>query len=366
MLTENDLRELLDFSPSTPMLSLYLNTEPSEGNADAYKLRMRSMLKEVILPEDVAAVERYFNHEYNWAGRAVAIFSCAAKNFFRAYPLALPVRDRISVTDRPGVQPLANLMDNYGGYGVVLLDKQGARLFSFHLGELREQEGVLGETVKHTKRGGASSVHGQRGGAAGQTGHMDELIDRNMKDIVDFAVHFFEAQHSRRILLGGTEENLSLFRGLLPKAWQSLVMGEFAMSMTASHTDVLHRAMQVGLQAERHREARLIEEIIDLTAKGGNAVTGLEGTLAAVSQDRVQTLFVAEGFHSAGYHCLGCDALSLQRGLQCNLCGAKLEKVIDVVDRAISRAMRSGAIVEVVQTTPPVEKIGLICARLRY
>lgn len=357
MFTETDLRELLDFSPSTPMLSLYLNTEPSQGNADAYKLRLRGMLKDTNLPQDAAAVEHFFTHEYNWAGRAVAVFSCAEKNFFRAYPLALPVHDHVSLADRPSVKPLANLFDNYGGYGVVLVDKQGGRLFSFHLGELQEQEGVLGELVKHTKRGGT---------AGNTTAHMEEVIDRNMKDVVDFAVHFFETHHIRRILLGGTDDNIALFRALLPKAWQSLVMGTFPMSMTASHTEVLHRALEIGLQAEHRREERLVEELVDLAAKGGSAITGLEGTLIAASQDRVQTLVVAEGFRSTGYHCRGCDALSLQPEKSCKLCGEKVEKVSDVVDRAISRVMRSGAAVEVVQVTPTMEQIGLIGARLRY
>ena len=44
------------------------------------------------------------------------------------------------------------MFDVYGGYGVILVDRQGARVFHFHLGELVEQEGVLGTLVKHTKR----------------------------------------------------------------------------------------------------------------------------------------------------------------------------------------------------------------------
>jgi hypothetical protein len=44
MLTENDLRELVDFNPTAPVLSLYLNSDPTEGNTDAHKLRARSMI----------------------------------------------------------------------------------------------------------------------------------------------------------------------------------------------------------------------------------------------------------------------------------------------------------------------------------
>src|SRR5512146_1142815 len=132
MLSENDLRELLDFNSESPVLSVYMSTEPSEGNADTHIRRLRSMLKEINLTQDVQAMERYIANEYNWAGRGFAGFSCSPKNFFRAYPLAVPVRNLIHISDRPSVKPLASLLDNFGGYGVVLVDKQGARLFFFH------------------------------------------------------------------------------------------------------------------------------------------------------------------------------------------------------------------------------------------
>ena len=214
MLSENDLRELLDFTTTNPLLSIYLNTDPSEGNADTHKLRLRSMLKDINLTKDVAAIERYFDHEYNWSGRGAAIFSCSQSDFFRAYPLAVPVRNLIHISDRPSVKPLAALLDNYGGYGVVLVDKQGARLFFFHMGELREQEGVLGEAVKRTKHGGGASMPGRRGsGIASHT--VDEVIDRLFRDVVHRATPAAEeAFHETHASLGrrGRPHHLTRFR----------------------------------------------------------------------------------------------------------------------------------------------------------
>src|SRR5512135_3255131 len=136
MLTETNLQELLGYQTEHQVLSVYLNTDPTQGNADVYKLNLRSMLKDINLPSDVVAIENYFSREFDWSGRSTALFSCAPDNFFRAYSLAIPVRNQVIVSDRPHVKPLASLLDYYGGYGVVLVDKQGARLFSFHLGEL--------------------------------------------------------------------------------------------------------------------------------------------------------------------------------------------------------------------------------------
>jgi len=366
MFTEKDLRELLDYTAPFPILSVYLNTEPSQGNADAYRLRLRNLLKKAKLPQDVKAVERYFNQEYNWSGRSVAVFSCAPAGFFRAYPLAVPTFDLVTIGDRPRVKLLADLLDHYGGYGVVLIDKQGARLFFFHLGELQEQEGILGEAVKHTKRGGASSFPGRRGGTAGMTRKEDQTIDRNMKEAADFAVHFFENNHVRRVLIGGTDDNISVFRNALPKAWQSLILGSFPISMTASHADVLARAMQVGQESERQRSSHLVENMVTMAAKGGNAVTGLRNTLAAINQSRVQTLVIRAGLHAKGFYCPNCDLMMLDAGSTCGSCGGKMEVAEDVVELAVNSTIRRGGVVEVVRADPGLDKAGGIGALLRY
>ena len=60
MLSENDLRELLNFNADEPVLSVYLNTDPSEGNADTHIRRLRSMLKEINLTQYVQAIDHFF------------------------------------------------------------------------------------------------------------------------------------------------------------------------------------------------------------------------------------------------------------------------------------------------------------------
>lgn len=249
---------------------------------------------------------------------------------------------------------------------VETIDRQGARLFSFHLGELREQEGVVGEAVKHTKRGGASAVPGRRGGVAGLTNYEDEVVERNMKDSVDFAVSFFEEKHIRRVLVGGTDDNVSLFLTLLPKTWQSLVVGSFPMSMTASQAEVLARAMQVGLEAEQHRETRLVESVVTVAAKGGGGAVGLADTLEAVHDGRVQTLLVSEGFREAGYRCKGCGYLSTQFTETCPVCGGQFEHISDAVELAVAAVLKHGGEVEVMHDSPALVKAGRVGAVLRY
>ena len=366
MITEANLQELLGFKSQHPVLSLYLNTDPSQGSADVYKLNLRNMLKDINLHEDVAAIERYFSGEFDWTGRSVAVFSCAPDGFFRAYPLALVVSNRVRVGDQPHVKPLANLLDAYGGYGVVLVDKQGARLFSFHLGELREQEGIMGEEVRHTKRGGASSFPGRRGGVAGRTNFEDEVTERNLRDVASFAAHFFSENNVRRVVIAGTDDNVAQFRNLLPKSWQSLVVGSFHMNMTASADEILSRTMELGNQAEIVQEEQLLKKVVTGAAKNKGGVLGLDGTLGAVREGRIQVLVLQNGYRAPGYRCKGCGYLTAQKQDSCPFCSGNFVNIPDAVEMAVHEVMRTGGDVDVLQHEHHVKGFENIGALLRY
>ena len=366
MITDNDLHELLEYQAPSPVLSLYLNLEPVEGGVESHRKRLRSMLKEIDMPEDVIVVERYFEYEFDWSGKSVVVFSCQADDFFRGYSLALPVRRRVRLGNRPYVKPLADLLDSYGGYGVALVDKQAARLFYFHLGELREEEGVHGEAVRHTKRGGGSQAQGRRGGTAGQTNYVEEVADRNIKEAAEAAARFFTEKSVRRVIIGGTDDTVKPFQNQLPKAWQSLVIGTFPISMTASKDEVLERAIQIVMDAEARRDAKLVDAVITGAAKGRGAVVQLEATLRAVHDGRVQTLLIKEAFREKGYRCTGCGNVTSIEIAKCPYCGGQFDQIPDVVEQAVRKVMASGGEVEVLHDDLGLGSYEHIGAILRY
>jgi peptide chain release factor subunit 1 len=368
MFTEQDLRELISYQPSHPVLSVYLNVDPSAGSADAYKLRLRQMLKDFdeIAAEDAENIERFVEHEYDWSGRGLAIFSCAPEDFFRSFSLSLPVRNRTRRLNRPYVKPLADLLTNYGNYGVALVDKQGARLFHFHLGKLQEQQGKMGEAVRHTKRGGGSQALGRRGGTAGQTRYAEEIAERNFKESARFAADFFSENRVRRVLVGGTEANVARFIDLLPKTWQSLVMGTFPIDMTAGHAQVQEKAMAVTQKAEKKVEERLVNAVITAAAKGREGVIRLDDTLGAVHAGQVQTLIISEGHRASGFRCKGCGYLTSQALDICPFCDSAIEKIEDAIEMAVRKVLSDGGEVEVIHDSPELEKAGGIGALLRY
>lgn len=366
MFSDVDLKDLVSFISPAPVLSLYMHTDPSERNAETFKLRLRNILKDIDLNSDVEEVERFFNHEYDWTGRGVAVFSCEPQQFWRVFTLALSVPDRVLVSNRPSVKPLTDLVETYGHYGIVLVDQQRARFFLFHLGSLIEGPVVTGEEVKHTKIGGASSVAGMRGGMAGQTKYSAEMISRNMKEATEKATVYFHENRVKRILLGGTPDNLSQFRNFLPKAMQSLVQDTFSAAITINLLELQQKILLMCRELEQQKEARLLEDFLTSAAKGRNAVTGMKETLSMVNAGRVRKLIVLTGFQVSGRHCKQCGLLTTQSFVRCPNCNVRLELVADVVDYAVHEVLRKGGEVETIASSPELEKAGSIGALLRY
>jgi peptide chain release factor subunit 1 len=260
---------------------------------------------------------------------------------------------------------LVRLLDVFSGWSVVLVDKQGARLFSFDLGMLGEMTGVTGEEVKQAKRGGGNAMHGRMGGSD-ISGKVENIIEQNIRDVIEYAANFFSKNHIRRIMIGGTDDNVARFRDALPKSWQSLVVGDFPMSMNAGDTEVLEKAKAEALAAEKKINQSLVDQAITLAAKGSNGVTGLIDTLNAIHEGRVKTLLVARDFEQEGYRCEGCGYLTVQELDSCPFCSSQFERINSAVEMAVREALQKNADVKVVLENEQLEKAGQIAAVLRY
>ncbi|MEN8098375.1 MAG: hypothetical protein ABFQ89_04815, partial [Chloroflexota bacterium] len=212
MITESRLQKLAGFEPTgSPVVSLYLNVDPKQRTSGAYKLRLRGLLKgidEDAIRSDTEAITSYFDHEYDWSGRSVVLFSSQESNFWETYPLAVPLpKSHIVVAERPFIRPLVRLFDQYGSYAVALVDQLGARLFDFHMGQLAETSGTMGEEVRRLKKGGGSSRGGaSRSGGRGGSQREKEVAAQNLRDAADLTTEFFEQRNIKHLLIAGTEQ----------------------------------------------------------------------------------------------------------------------------------------------------------------
>jgi len=362
MILEKDLVELAAFrAPSAPILSLYLNVDPHRRTTEKYKLALRNQLDsvaELADPADLARVERYFDLEYNWQGRGVACFSCQAADFWRAYPLWVPVEDAVFVGEHPYVKPLNDVMGTYARHGVALISREGARFFIFEQGEVEEIGSLLGEDVKRHKQGGWASSRYQR--------HEDAAAYRNLKEAAEATVNFCREHDCQRLILAGTEKTVAQFQPLLPKALQEQIVGSLAIDMTATPAEVAERSLELAQQVAQQRRAALVEQVITATAKGSWGALGLADTLRLLEEGRVHHLVLAEGYHATAHQCEHCGYMTVEAMERCVFCGGKMRLLKDAVNAIVCRAIERGVEVTTVRDNDGLEKAGSIGAILRY
>ncbi len=363
MMQEHDLHELAELvSEHAPVLSLYLHLDPQRRSGDETKLLLRRLLAQAAdagaSPADIDRIERFFEHEHDRQGRAVACFSCQALKFWRDYTLLAPVRSTVFVGRRPYVTPLSDLWDNYGRLGVILVDREGTRLFIDHLGALEESAGTLGEEIKRHKQGGWGAQKLQR--------YEDNEARHNLKDAAAWADDYLAQRNVARLVLAGAHENRVEFRGQLSRALQEKVVAETALDMNAAPAEVWERAYEVAHAAQQQAEEAQLAQVITAVRKGGAGVLGLADTLTALHQGRIYQLLVTPDLHAAGLQCADCHAVVLDAPAGCPYCGGRLIPSADVVNLAVHWAIDGGLKVSVLDRSPRLAEVGGIAAVLRY
>jgi peptide chain release factor subunit 1 len=259
---------------------------------------------------------------------------------------------------RPYVKPLSDLWDNYDRFGVIMVDREGARAFVYHLGALEDSAGTLGTEVKRHKQGGWAAQKLQR--------YEDQEAKHNLKDAAEWADGYLRQHKVTRVVLSGSDGNLAQFREVLPRPLQDSVIGQINLDMNASPAQVWERAFEVTIAAQRRVESDLLEQVITLAHKGGAGALGLPDTLAALQEGRVYQLLVDRDFHQPGSQCTNCQAVIIEELEACPYCGGELVATADAVNLAIQRALDAGLKVSILDHASQLEGIGGIAAVLRY
>ena len=368
MFSRDDLQQLATLQIEHPILSLTLNVDSTERPRDQYRLALRHLLSSVQdrAPEDVQAIERFFDREYDWSGRGLAIFSCQQANFWKVYSLAIPIVDSIFIGPKPHISPLANLWDAYGHFVVALIDRQGGRWLLAQMGEIIASEDFIGHVVRRTKSGVGSTPTGMRRNSDAPTDRKDgEVIKHNLKETAQALLKFCEQHQPRYIVLGGSGEVLNELRGHVPQQWAERIIGTISADIDDADPLIRDRALKVVLDHEARRETQLADAAITAAAKGSNGTLRLDDTLSAAHDGRIQTLLVSEGYRAEGYRCRQCGYLSALSIEHCPFCGGTFEKIPDAVEATISKVLEHNGRVEIVRWHTALAAAG-IGALLRY
>jgi peptide chain release factor subunit 1 len=369
-LTQDVIRTLAGFqAQETPVVSLYLDVDGRRFvRPKDYELHLDHLLKEAAGHTNghkpaACDLERIETHVKSGIDRSrtrgLAIFSCQSQNLWKVFELPVPVRNQLVVNGRPHVRQLETVVDQYERFGVLLADKQRARMFVFELGELVDKSELFDQLPRHEDDKGDWDRDHVRD-------HTNAAAHRHLKRSAEVAFHVFQEQGFDHLIIGAPEETSPELERVLHPYLRERIAARVNVPVGATEATIRAAALDVEQEVERTKDARLVARLKDAAATpGGLGVEGLEKVLTALGERRVDTLLVSEGFETEGWRCPSCGWLTV-KGPSCPMCSSQMELVEDVVEAAVEEAIAQSCKVCVCIGNADLDVHGRIGALLRF
>lgn len=373
MLDRKELKDIAGVAgDSAFFVSLFMNVDPVKNPGGEYAIWLKNELKNAPaslgseaagkVERDLRAIEAYVRDRKRDFKKGLALISSRERSFWREYHLSVPLGNELVVDNAPYLKPLLDAVDRYRRYAVLLVDKESARIFVMHLGELVEYGEVHTPDVpgRHKKGGwfALAQTHYDR--------HIEHHVLLHLKDVLRELELFLKGEDIDMLVLGGSEEAVLKSRELLPRALADRIVGVFQAGMFESNAEILARVWPLVEEFEKRAERETVEELIARSRKMERAVTGLEAVLHALQGGRVMKLVFERNFKAGGFRCEGCGALSTRPSEKCPYCGGRPASVKYIVDHAAQSMVERGGKVEVVSPDIGLERAGRIGAFLRF
>lgn len=290
--------------------------------------------------------------------RGLAIFSCSAHSLWEVIPLPVSVRNRVVVNHLPAVGQLEAVVTDYRRFGVLLADRQRARMFVFELGQLLDRSELFEALPRDY------DVRGEK--ERGDTrSHVAALAYQHLRHAADVAWQVYQEHGFEHLAIGAPDEIARALESLLHPYLRQRLCGRIGVPVTASTEEIRTAALEVEEAADRDRERTLVDRLRAAAATGRRGVAGLKPVLKALNERRVERMLVSAGYEESGWRCATCRALATV-GRRCGHCGTPMRTVDDVVEEAVEEALLQKCRVDICSGNADLDVLGRVGALLRY
>lgn len=353
MLSRRDLEPVLKYPSrkTSPVLSLYLDVDLSRSanRNRGILVAARGLLaalrdefdpgpRAAEIDKDARRVEAFLS-DYSATGRSLVLFCDASEKFL--WHRTLPVRLQPDARYRPDpyLRPLLEMLDEQERYGVVVLDRRQARLYSVILGEIEEHSAAFATLDVRTKRRtGRDHLFSEKRFHR----RADEHAHLHIKNVASLMRHLQQEIGLDRLVISGPVEATSELHRLLPRALHDRVVATWKLPVDSKASDLLREAVSLQEERESERQLTLAADLIALAAAGRQAVLGLDATLEAVREGRVLRLVYVAEHPLEGGICRRCRSLSRRPSGDCDFCRTPLDPVRDLLQRMARTVSDSG------------------------
>src|SRR5947209_5731881 len=284
-LSPDTLRRLAELRPEDgKVVSIYLNLDPSEfAEGPARATAINSVLDEAAklakdespaVRDDVDRARDLFR-DFDFQGaHGVAVFVCGSEDLLEAIKLPSTVDNEVVIDESPYVEPLVEVQAS-ALYGVVLVNRQSARIFRGSRNHLEEVARVDDQVHRRHDQGGWSQARYQRS------------VDKEAQDHLKNTSEELLRRHNRRpfdaLFVGAPEAVFKDFCERLHPYLKERVAGRVEVDVENSGPDDVRQAAEESISVyERKLEKATLDRLIEGANTDGRGATGLEDTLTAL------------------------------------------------------------------------------------
>ena len=288
--------------------------------------------------------------------RGLVFVACTAHDLFEVVELPIAVRDRVVVNHSPAVGQLESLLRDHEPIGVLLADRQRARMLIFELGDLAEHSELFEQLAQ------GDPGHHDRGDLANA---IEAATHTHLRHAADVAWRLFSERPFAHLAIGAPDAIGSELESLLHPYLRERLAGRVSVAVSAGLPEIREAALEIERGVDRRREAAVVDRLREESGSGRRGVTGLAATLQALNDRRVERLVVSDGYAEEGWRCPDTGMLAAV-GPVSPATGKRMDRVDDVVEDAIEAALNQGCRVDVCVGNADLDVLGRIGAILRY
>ncbi len=354
-----------------PVISLYLDARVNEHGKRNFMPFVRKQLSERVksyptqseerasVEEDFVRIMRYLEDGVRDPTQGLALFACSAlDDYFQVGQFEAHFeRNRLVVSERPHVYPLARLIDQYRRYAVVLADTNRAQIFVFAAGKAVEQNDIENVKTKHTSVGGWSQSRYQR--------HEENYHLHHAKEVIDALERTVREEQIEHVILAGDEAVvIPLLKEQMSKELLEKVIDTISLGIDTPEHELLEETLTAFSRHDSLTDMQQVERLLGEFRGDNLAVAGVPDTLAALSNGQVEEMLIVAAVDSLKF-----DEEEVRKVLK--VYGADdIPETLDaraVADELIRRANQmSAARTTFVEDATRLEQLGGVGALLRY
>lgn len=373
------LKKILEFNETGKfVISMYLPVDSLKYMKQEYTTKLNSMIvkKRADLENDdnytknqkkdiidlLDRIKNYINKSFVPGSTKTLLLYAGQDDLWVEAKLPVLLTGKIIIDPKPHTQVLRSLLSSVIRYGILIVDREKAQIYSMYLGEINEYLGAFISDVPpkvNFKRQAALKEKNILSRIEEKLHHFFKVIDENTLDLL-------RKGKFDNLILAGRKELLAQFKNYMHSFLQQRYVGDILAEPDDPPHVISGKAEELIIRFEADFKNGLIDKLLDEYNPNRLGVLGVEAVINSLMLEQVKTLIYDVNFQTEGYVCEECKFLTVKKRDECPYCRGNLLRYSDITDEIIEIALDQNCEIFSVEGNQRLIDAGSIGAVLRF